>query len=268
VEPVVTDGTSPPSDGAGGRGRIYDRIAERRREVRRERQVTRRRRTFTVIGLALSLVALWFVERSPLVGLESIEVVGTDRLAEEDVLEAADLELGTSTLRLRLGQVEERVEALPLVRQATARRLDPLRVRIEVAERQPVLVARGGGAEVLVDRSGVVMAPGTLEGLPTVALADAPPAPGERGPRGGPLGEAVTVWRELSGPLRTEVVAYDATEPGDVDLRLRSGVTVRFGRAERIDEKVRALGAVLEDLDGADVSAIDVRAPARPAVVP
>jgi len=263
----VTDGP-PPSGDPGRGGRIDDRIAERRREVRRERQLRRRRRTVAVAVTVLVLLALWLVERSALVGLESVEVVGLERLDEAEVLAAADLEPGTSTLRLRLGRVERRVEALPLVREATARRLDPLRVRLEVTERAPVLVARGGGEERLVDRTGLVIAPGNVEGLPVVRLAEVPPEPGEQGPRGGPLAEAVTTWRELSGPIRAEVVRYDARRPGDLDLRLRSGVRVRFGRAERIDEKVRALGAVLEDVGDTQVSAIDVRAPARPVVIP
>lgn len=264
----MRDGPSPPGTPERGTGRIDERIAERRREVRRERQRRRRRRTITVVVVLALVAAFWAVERSALVGLESIEVTGVDRLSEEAVLEAADLELGTSTLRLRLGRVEERIGRLPLVRDVDASRLDPLRVRIEVTERQPVLVARGGGQQVLVDRTGVVMMAGELDGLPVVRLAEEPPAPGERGPADGGLAAAVTTWRELSGPLRTEVVDLDARDPADLDLQLRSGVRVHLGRAERIDEKVRALGAVLEDVGDTDVTVIDVRAPARPAVVP
>jgi cell division septal protein FtsQ len=263
----VNDGTPPPSGDLVGERRIDDRIAERRREVRRDRQRTRRRRTFGVLGLVLALLVFWLVERSPLVGLESIEVAGTARLSEQDVLEAADLDLGTSTLRLGLGGVEGRVEALPLVREATARRLDPLRVRIEVDEREPVLVARGEGRERLVDRTGVVIADGSVEGLPVVQVGDVP-ALGERGARDGPLAAAVSAWRGLSGPLRSEVVRYDARDPQDLGLELRSGVLVRFGPPERIDEKVRALGAVLEDVGDTVVTTIDVRAPTRPVVVP
>lgn len=263
----MSDGSPPPPGGAGD-GRIDERIAERRRGVRREQQLGRRRRTVTVVGIVLFAVAFWAIERSDLVGLESIEVTGTDRLTEAEVLEAADLELGTSTLRLGLASVEERVTQLPLVRDTTARRLDPLTVRIEVIERVPVLVARGGGEEVLVDRTGVVIATGAVGGLPVVALPEAPPEEGERAADSAPLGQAVRTWQQLSGPLRTEVVTYDARRSEDLDLQLRSGVTVRFGRADRIDEKVRALGVVLEDLESTEVTSVDVRAPARPAVVP
>jgi cell division protein FtsQ len=246
---------------------IDDRIAERRRQVRGERRRGRLRRTVAVVVAVVVVVALVLIERSALVGLEEVEVVGTARLDPGDVLEAADLTLGTSTLRLRLGAVEERVEGLPLVREATARRVDPLTVRIAVTERQPVLNVVAGRQSVLVDRDGVVLADGQVAGLPVVRLREGPPEPGEEVDADPALANAHATWRSLSGPLRAEVERYEAEGPDELTLLLRSGVEVRFGRAHRVDEKVRALGAVLDDVGTADVTVIDVRAPGAPVVV-
>jgi cell division protein FtsQ len=246
---------------------IDERIAERRRQIRGERRQGRLRRTLLVVLLALVVVALVLVERSAPAGLEEVEVVGVERLDPEEVLAAADLDLGTSTLRLRLGAVEDRVEALPLVREVTARRLDPLTVRIEVTERQPALNVRGQGQAVLVDREGIVIVEGRLDGLPEIRLGGPPPEPGASVSADVALANAHQTWRSLSGPLRAEVVRYDAGGPDDLSLRLRSDVRVRFGRAERVDEKVRALGAVLDDVAEAEIATIDVRAPSAPVVV-
>jgi hypothetical protein len=41
---------------------------------------------------------------------------------------------------------------------------------------------------------------------------------------------------------------------------------VRFGRAELLEEKVRAMGAILDDVAGSEVTVIDVRVPAFPVV--
>jgi cell division protein FtsQ len=246
---------------------IDQRIAERRRQIRGEQRRGRLRRTLVVVALVALGVVLVLVERSALVGLEEVEVAGTDRLEPGEVLAAADLELGTSTLRLRLGAVEDRVETLPLVREASARRLDPLTVRIEVTERQPVLNVRGAEDTVLLDRDGVLLVAGHVEGLPEIRLADGVPAPGEAVSADPALANAHEAWRTLSGPLRAEVVRYDAVGADELALHLRSGVEVRFGRAERVDEKVRALGAVLDDVAEADVAVIDVRAPSAPVVV-
>jgi hypothetical protein len=61
----------------------------------------------------------------------------------------------------------------------------------------------------------------------------------------------------------TEVRAPDAD---GLELVLSDAPLVRFGRAELIDEKVRALGAILDDVTGSDVILVDVRVPGFPVV--
>jgi cell division protein FtsQ len=246
---------------------IDDRIAERRKGVREERRRARLRRTLAIVIAGVIVVALVVVERSALVGLEEIHVAGVERLDEEEVREATGLELGTSTLRLRLGRVEERVAALPAVREVDARRLDPLTVLVEVVERRPSLVVQGDGERVLLDRDGVVLDAGGQAGLPRIVLRDAPPEPGASAEDDPALENAFRAWRGLSGPLRSQVERYLANGPEDLVLRLESGIDVRIGRADRLDEKVRAMGVILEDIGDANISEIDVRAPSAPFVV-
>lgn len=247
---------------------IDERIAERRRGVREDRRRARLRRTVLLTAVIVVAAALVAVERSALVGLEEIRVAGVERLGADEVREATRLELGTSTLRLRLGRVEERVEQLPVVREADARRLDPLTVVVEVVEREPSLVAQAGDERVAVDREGIVLGEGGASGVPRVHLDGDLPAPGETVAENPGLHNAFLAWRGLTGPLRSEVTRYDASGPNDLVLRLESGVRVRFGRADRIDEKVRALGVILEDIGDAEVREIDVRPPSAPVVVP
>jgi cell division septal protein FtsQ len=247
---------------------IDERIAERRRGVREDRRRARLRRTVLLMAVVVLAAALIVLERSALVGLEEIRVAGVDRLEADEVREATRLELGTSTLRLRLGRVEQRVEQLPAVRDAAARRLDPLTVLVEVVEREPSLVAQAGGERVVVDREGVVLGEGGAPGVPRIHLDGDLPAPGETVAEDPGLHNAFLAWRGLTGPLRSDVVRYDASGPNDLVLRLESGIRVRFGRADRIDEKVRALGVILEDIGDAEVREIDVRPPSAPVVVP
>jgi cell division septal protein FtsQ len=251
---------------------IDERIAERRAEVRDDRRRTRLHRTRVLVLVAILVAGLVAVERSALVGLEEVRVRGTERLDEAAVLAAADLDLGTSTLRLGLGEAAERVTALPLVRETRASRVDPLTVQIEVVEREPVLNVVGGDRTRLVDRDGVVIADGALAGLPEIRLDHEPPEVGRGVGEDPALANAHLAWRGLSGPLRTEVARFDAEGPEELTLQLERGIDVRFGRAQRLDEKVRALGAILADLESeiteaAEVAIIDVRAPAAPVIV-
>lgn len=246
---------------------IDDRIAARRQEVREDRRRRRLRRT-VILGVIVALaIAVVLIERSPLVGLEEVQVSGTERLTEAQVRDAAAIPLGTSTLRLGLGPAAERVSALPLVREASARRIDPLTVVIEVVERQPVLVADDGERQMLIDRDGVVIAEGALDALPRVRVDAATPTAGATVTGHPALHNAHRAWEGLSGPLRARVHRYDAPAPDDLALLLDDGIEVRFGRAERVAEKVRALGAVLEDVGSTPITRIDVRAPGAPVVV-
>ena len=249
-------------------GVIDEKIAERRRAIREGRRRSRLRRTVTAVLLVMLVVGLVALERSALVGLEEIRVVGADRVEEDAVRAATELELGTSTLRLRLGRVEERVARLPAVRVASARRLDPLTVLIEVAEREPRLVAESEGDRALVDREGVLFEEGREDGLPRIRIDGGLPEVGSSVAEDAALENAFRAWRGLTGPLRAEVVRYEAAGVDDLVLELESGLLVRFGRAHRVDEKVRALGVILEDIDDAEISEIDVRAPSSPVVVP
>ena len=247
---------------------IDERIAARRRAVRESRRRVRLRRTVTMASLLVVALVLAAIERSALLALETVEVRGVERLSEADVLASAALDLGTSSLRLRLGRAEERVRDLVLVDDVDARRTGPRTVRIVVAERRPALVVSGGGVERLLDREGRVIDEGEVDGLPIVRLRSRPPAVGESVALDPALANAYVAWRGLSGPLRVRVQRLDARSERDLVLWVDGLVQVRFGRAERIDEKVRALGTILGDLAGADVAVIDVRSPTAPVVVP
>lgn len=248
---------------------VDERIAARRAEVREDRRRRRLRRTVLVAVLLVLGVVAVLVERSSLVALAEVRVDGTDRLAPERVRTAADLELGTSTLRLPLDRARERVEELPLVDTADVRRLDPLTVLIDVTERVPTVVVVHGARAVLVDDEGVVVAEGREPGLPVIEVpGTALPELGESVRQVPAAANAHAALAALPGPVRSLVATYVAGGPDELELHLVDGTRVQFGRAERVDEKARALGAVLEDLQGRTVEEIDVRAPGRPVVVP
>lgn len=245
------------------------RIRDRRRRVRRERRLRRLRRSVILVGTVVVVALLVAVERSPLVGLAEVRVAGADRLTAQAVREAAGLELGTSTLRLPLDEAETRVESLPLVAEAVARRADPLTVEIRVRERTPVAVVVGRGRPAMVDEEGVVIARGRPAGLPLIDVGGARvPAPGDSVGASSALTGAHRVLTSLPGPLRTEVVRLRAGAPDELVIVLPDGVEVSFGRAVAIGEKVRALGVVLEDLGQRAVARIDVRTPRTPVVEP
>jgi cell division septal protein FtsQ len=240
---------------------IDERFSHRRAQVRAGRRRARLRRTL-IVGLLLTMMGvLAWSEQSGRIGLERITVEGLHRLEEDAVLALADIPPDASTLRVRARRIEREITALPLVRSAVVERTGMRAVRIVVDERRPVLVAQHRLTSVLLDRDGVIVDVGSVEGLPVVRLATRPPEVGETFAAHASLSNAYRAWMGLSGPLRTRVVEVRAPDRDRLEFVLDSGLRILFGRAERIEEKVRAIGAVLADIQDADISRIDVRVP-------
>lgn len=245
---------------------VDERIAGRRAEVRAARRWVRLRRT--IMGLVVLLAvsgAAWF-ERSEHATVVAIDVSGLERLDADAVIAASGVTVGDSAVRLRPRSIVRDVGALTLVRSVDVERDRFRRVVIVVEERAPVYVAVHRSMSVLVDRDGVVIDGGSDARLPVVRLRTSPPAPGGLVASHAALANAHRVWTGLSGPLRSRVVAMDAPDEDGLELVLLDAPVVRFGRAEMMEEKVRAMGAILDDVSGSEVILIDVRVPAFPVV--
>jgi len=245
---------------------VDERIARRRAEVRSARRRARLRRTLLVLLLvALLGAAVWF-ERSEHAAVREIQVRGTVRLEPSDVIAASGIVPGRSALRLVPSRIVRDVESLTLVRSARLERVGLGRITIVLEERSPVYNVTYRSTSALVDRDGIVIDSGSDERLPVVRLATAPPAPGGLVVAHAALANAHRAWTGLSGPLRSRVVEMVARDVDGLEIVLRDGPVVRFGRAEQLEEKVRAMGAILDDAAGSGITLLDVRVPGFPVV--
>lgn len=245
---------------------VDERIAERRAEVRAARRRARLRRT--LLGLVLIVLAgaaIWF-EQSEHARVTAIDIEGLVRLDEETVLAASGISVGDRAARVRPSRVARSVEELTLSRSAAVTRRGLRTIVVEVREREPVYGVRYRAQAVLVDRDGVVIDRGSDARLPVVQLSGPPPEPGELVASQSALANAHRVWAGLSGPLRSRVVEFRAPDEDGLVLVLDSGLLVRFGRAEMLEEKIRAIGGLLDDIAGSAVTSIDVRVPSFPVV--
>lgn len=245
---------------------VDGRIAERRAEVRAERRRARLRRTLLTLVMLVLLGALVWFAGSEHAQVRSVTVEGAVLLDVDDVVEATGIALGDSALTLWPPRVELAVERLSPVRSAEVSRRRLRDVVVTVLERAPVYTVTYRGATTLVDRDGVLIARGEDPRLPDLRLVTAPPGPGGTVVEHAALANAHRVWTGLSGPLRSRVVAMVAPDEDGLELTLDDGIVVRFGRAELMEEKVRALGAVLDDVAGTEVTLVDVRVPGFPIV--
>lgn len=123
----------------------------------------------------------------------------------------------------------------------------------------------GSGSEaVAVGADGTI-----LEWLPLSAQLRLPQLPlsepPERGRLGGPLLEQARVLGAAPAALRPYLEGSYLGESG-VNVKLRSGIELRFGDAARAGEKWRAAAAVLADRSVTALDYVNLHAPRRPSV--
>jgi cell division protein FtsQ len=201
----------------------------------------------------------WALLGDRLLVVRSVAVTGTHLVGRAQVIEAADVPLGTPLLSVDAGAVARRVEAINDVASATVTDDWPDSLTIAVTERVPVMaVQMAGGGYDQVDGTGVIVSyTKSKSALPLLSTTAAGSAL-----RGNPSVTAVAeVLKEVEPWLASQVAKVSAASapagPEQVTLGLRDGKTVQWGSPGDAAQKNREL-TILRDTQA---HVIDVSAP-------
>ena len=195
--------------------------------------------------------------------IRDVAIEGAHHVAVESVVAATGL-VGAQAFTASAARARDRLVHLPAVRDALVEIRIPDRVRIVLSER--VAVARWiSGSEWFVDAEGVLFSSLDPRGAPDIRVTDEQ-KPRQAGDRLDPaLVDAATKLARL-GP---QDLRADATSPRVVltagatglVLRVASGWEIRFGGAERIDDKIALARRFLRDNPLRKLDYVDVRSP-------
>jgi cell division protein FtsQ len=198
------------------------------------------RRWVAVLAVLAVVAVAYLVMFTSLLGVRSVEVIGTKEVSKADVVKAAAIEHGTPMVRLDAAEAAARVATLPRVFEVVVQRSWPSTVEIIVTERNPVAVRKAGAELHLIDATGLdyAVTKTAPPGLPTLAMDDIRPD--------NPATEAaVTVLGALPAQLKPHVVTVSAATPGDVRLTLADGRVVKWGNARDNARKAAVLAPLL-----------------------
>lgn len=186
-----------------------------------------------LVGLGL---VLYF---TPLMSARGIEVTGVEAVPREEVLDAAQVQLGTPLLQIDTGAVAERVATIRRVASTRVQRQYPSTLRIAVVERVPVVVKDFSDGPHLYDRDGVDFAtapPPTM--LPYLDVEH--PGPDDPATKA-----ALQVITALAPDVAARISRVDAPSVASITLTLIDGRVVIWGGADRTAEKAQKLAALL-----------------------
>lgn len=217
--------------------------------------------------VTVAVAYVWL--QSPLTRADRVVVSGLNHLQFGDVVVAADV-LDRQLININASDTEQRLEALPFVRDATVVRNWPDRVTIAIVEREPVAsIPNDDGTFSVVDAEGRVVAisDGIFSSQPVlVTISNAPP-PGEYiddSDAPALLEAAALVPVELWG----RIASLELDDDGELIAKLGDWQTaVRLGDPSDLGRKYRSLASVLVSTDLEGVSAIDVRVPDAPVLI-
>jgi cell division protein FtsQ len=217
-----------------------------------------------VLAAALAAGYFFWARDSSLVAVTDVEVAGVtagDR--ERIVAELTEAAEGMTTLHVERQRIERVAAAFPTIESVSVDANFPHGMRIEVAERPPRLLVRGGGREVPVAADGTLLEGVSVaeDELPVLEVDD---APGSGALGGEPLEQALIVGATPE-PLRPLIEKIAYTDDYGVEITLRGEIPVRFGSGTAAHEKWAAAAAVLADPKLDALTYVDVRVPERPA---
>jgi cell division protein FtsQ len=221
------------------------------------REAPPRRRWIPPLILGVITVVVLAAYFTPLLGVRSVQVTGLSTLPQQEVAQAAGVELGTPMLRLNADEIRERLRTVPKIASSDVELVWPSTVRLKVVEHVPVAFTASGGQVRLVAISGVVVD----------ALSQPPEdLPELQAPMASPLDSTsragLDVVAALPRELRSDVATVVPQSPESVTLLLKGGREVHWGSPEDSARKA----VVLPPLLTRPGKIYDVTTPALPTV--
>lgn len=188
--------------------------------------------------------------------LNNVYLSGHHKLSKQAILHHSRLRYGEPVLDVSLPKLQERLEALPQLREVTIRRQLPGDIHIHLTERYPVALWQKGEELHLVDEEGVLMGDGNAikhNHLPLLVGAKAPQ-------------NFQSLLALLNASPKIKAQFDSAVFVGDRrwNLWLTSGIEVKLPEENSVEALAQLEGLQAnEPLKGSDISSIDLRVPER-----
>lgn len=234
-------------------------------EAKRFTAYSRRRRaiTITVVSAFSSLLLIVLATVvTPVLAVEKITISGTDRIKEESVQKALKSQIGKPLPTVNSAEIASLLEKFPLIESFAIVSLPPHGLKIQITERQPIVIIESGGVKYLYDPAGVRVGKATSKDkYPEMAIAGLP----ENSKN---FAAAIDVLMALPASLLERLASIDAKSKDDVTMRLRgySGQRIIWGDGSNSVLKSKVLAALIKNQKKNDMVTFDVSSPNAPAV--
>jgi cell division protein FtsQ len=199
---------------------------------------------------------------SPLLAIQQVTVVGTERLNPDEISKALAGQIGTSLPLFSQDKIAEALAGFTLIESFTATALPPNELQVKVSERQALCIVEFEGALWLHDPAGVRIALAQPTDLLPRILINEEPTSSQR------FRNSVDVLLALPVELLAQVEIIQANTKDDVQMSLRGNLGQRISWGDSSDAvlKSKVLQALMVNNQGASGVTFDVSSPNAPVV--
>lgn len=223
----------------------------------------------SVFFILLVTAAIYVMLQSPLFEIKTIEIKGNRQLQTEELRDFSGINIGTNIFKLNLGECEERLSMLPLLKTATLERKLPAKVVVNVTERKAVALVPYQNSLIKVDNDGVYLQKGTMaSALPVITgLSIKESGPGKP-VESSDLPLMLSVLDQLPRTLIQQLSELHINKSGQLLLYTVDGTQGRLGLSKDIEYKGMVFEQVITNLkqSGGDIDYIDLSNPKVPVV--
>ncbi len=235
-----------------GRADLSSRIDLRRRNRRRGRL------RMVAIGIAVAAVLIglgYLVFGSTVLETREVQVEGSQIATAEQVIEAAQVPIGTPLARIPAAAIKQRVLALPSVQDVSLKRVWPNTLVIQVTERTLAYQRLAGGAYQWVDAEGRIFhsTPDRVEGALVANTATDDPRL---------LADVATVVAALPPDVAAITEQLSTASIDNIVVTLTDGRLIVWGNASQSAEKAALLPVLLAQPG----NVYDISVPSHPAI--
>ncbi|HEX3015491.1 MAG TPA: FtsQ-type POTRA domain-containing protein [Desulfobacteria bacterium] len=201
----------------------------------------------------LAALAVLGALRSPMFNVQQVVVEGNRLVSEQDILDLANVGLGTNIFRVPTASIAQNVALHPLIKSVNVSRRLPSTLVISVTERQPVAMVPVQNGFVIVDEQGVFLQRSDTWPKNAVPIISGVKIPNNldlgKQIQGASLQEGLKIVAGLPKQLYAQVGEVYAGNQDMLAMYTRDGLEVRLGLAEDLNQKFSVLRQFLDDKD-------------------
>lgn len=209
--------------------------------------------------------------------LDTVAVDGNETYSDAGIVELSGFHAGTHLLLCDLNKAKAGIEANPYLKVLSIRRELPRTIRISVEERKEVAALAGQGYDVIIDKEGYVLSIGAGSDLSGLLRVTGMSQLGFHvNQKLGANSDFQTqtllsmIEQLMTFDLLKDVAELDLSNPLNVCLYTRDGITVTFGQPDDLPGKLAWMRDVLPSLQAGGITGgtLDVSAKGGPIYSP